>query len=1134
MNDRVAASPPGPSCSIRDAGAEAFWLRVLERELPLLDLASDRPGRRQVEHDPDRRSREFSPELLVALEARSAERGTTLSATLLAAATALLVRLSGQEEVLLAFVPELEGAAEGGEHPQDREARPFRSYGAMDASFRTLLGEAARAHEAAAEYRDCRFAQLVERMGARSEADREALTGFGLSVRRSDADGGSELDPFDLGMEVVCAEASLRVVLRYDGNHYDRATIDRWLENLENLLHAVVEDDDRSVGALPILTDDEEQQLLIDWNDTHAEVPEGRCLHELFEEAAAAHSDSTAVTLPALADTPELRLSYGELDRRANQLARLLLSRGVGEGSFVAMCVDRGPNVLISMLGVLKTGAAYVPLDPRLPPDRLSYMMEDSGAAALVSQQAIAEKLELEAGVQIFLDRDAEPIAAQPEDSPAIELSSEASAYVIYTSGSTGRPKGIDIRHRSAVNFLAGMFVAPGIEQSARLLTVTTPSFDITVLDFYLPLFAGAEIIVARADESYDGRRLRELIEEYDVTVLQATPATWRLLFDAGWAGSPRLTALCGGEPMTKDLADTLAGSCRGLWNLYGPTETTVWATLERIDPGTERISVGRPIGNVETYILDPERRPVPIGAPGELYIGGAGLARGYLNRPELMADVFVAHPFRGDGSDGDEGSRLYRTGDLARYRADGKIECLGRIDWQIKLRGFRIELGEIESVLADYAAVEQAVVTAIGEDANEKRLVGYVRANREVTPDELRDHLRATLPEYMVPYAYVQLDEFPLTPNKKIDRKALVAPDPRDVAGTGAVRAASTPTEVALAGIWQRVLGLEEISVDRDFFELGGHSLLGFRVIEEIRQSLGVRVPAVDFFENPTISQLANCVDSFGEAGGAVGSRDERTGSRAVAWPNVPTTPADYGRVEQVLETAQASDRAAQPQSDKPFRMRESRIARRLLAPLYGIPRLSLRWLLETLILLLEGGDAYSVTLRKLYAKYHDIEVGDYSTGAFDVGRIKRTTRVGRYTTLTESLRIETANHPSNTISSHGLFYNRGLSFADGNEIPRNQVAIGHDVFIGHNATILFPTQTIGDGAIIAAHAVVSQDVPPYAIVAGYPAEIVRYRFSRETIARLTESRWWEAGLEELEAVKEEFTRPLEGDSVR
>jgi acetyltransferase-like isoleucine patch superfamily enzyme len=382
-----------------------------------------------------------------------------------------------------------------------------------------------------------------------------------------------------------------------------------------------------------------------------------------------------------------------------------------------------------------------------------------------------------------------------------------------------------------------------------------------------------------------------------------------------------------------------------------------------------------------------------------------------------------------------------------------------------------------------------------------------------------------------MVPPAFVQLEEFPLTPSKKVDRKALPAPGLDDAVELGEGGAASTPTEQVLVDVWCSLLGLRDVGVHADFLDVGGYSLLGVRVIEEIDQRLGVRLKPADCFEYPTVSLLAARVDAVAMSGASSEVAGASAPVREMASERVTSVPADLRRVLEAIEGA--SSTSIRP-SSKPFRMRESWIARFMLAPLYQIRRAFFRRVLDWLILKLEGGEAYTVTLRRLYSKHFDMEIGDYSTGAFDVGRVKRTTRIGRYSTLTESLRIETANHPANAISSHALFYVRALSFADGSEIPRNRVEIGNDVFIGHNATILYPTQKIGDGALIAAHAVVSEDVPPYAIVAGYPATIVRYRFSPGKIAQLLESRWWDARLEDLEQVKDEFTRPLEGRSVR
>jgi len=396
----------------------------------------------------------------------------------------------------------------------------------------------------------------------------------------------------------------------------------------------------------------------------------------------------------------------------------------------------------------------------------------------------------------------------------------------------------------------------PGLSREDRLLAVTTLSFDIAVLELLLPLVVGGQLILARSNDVYDGARLVNLIDHYDVTAMQATPATWRLMIEAGWSGSESLKALCGGEPLPLELANSLAERCDSLWNMYGPTETTIWSTISKIEEEATRISIGRPIANTEIYILDSHLEPVPIGTPGELFIGGDGLARGYLDRPELTSERFIDHPFVDE-----KGARLYRTGDLARYRGDGEIECLGRVDFQIKLRGFRIELGEIESVLEQFDGVEQAAVTTCGDGAAEKRLVAYVRGDGEFTPGDLRQHMRAHVPDYMVPFAYMQLDEFPLTPNGKIDRKALPDPD-LDVSVGSDTTAPRTETERRLAEIWCEILGLASVGAHADFFDIGGHSLIAVRLTSRVLDAFEVKISLRDVFEIPVLNEQASRID--------------------------------------------------------------------------------------------------------------------------------------------------------------------------------------------------------------------------------------------------------------------------------
>ncbi|MBW8765735.1 MAG: amino acid adenylation domain-containing protein, partial [Geodermatophilales bacterium] len=513
----------------------------------------------------------------------------------------------------------------------------------------------------------------------------------------------------------------------------------------------------------------------------------------------------------------------------------------------VGIGLERSLEMVVGLLAVLKAGGAYVPLDPSYPAERLAFMQEDSGVAAVLTAELLRSGLPA--------------AAAAPESS----VGPRNVAYVIYTSGSTGRPKGVQVPHGALANFLAAMAETPGLAADDRLLAVTSLSFDIAGLELYLPLMLGGRVVLASREEAADGRRLQALIAGSGATVLQATPATWRLLLESGWQGGEGLKALCGGEALPPALASALRPRVGSLWNVYGPTETTIWSTVAEVT-GEGPISIGRPIANTESYVLDEGGRPVPVGVPGELLLGGVGLARGYLRRPELTAERFVPNPF------GEAGSRLYRTGDLARWRASGVLECLGRIDHQVKVRGFRIELGEVEAALARHPDVAAAVVVAREEASGERRLAGYVvpreAAGGESLTRDLRALLRRSLPEHMVPTAWVQLAALPLTPNGKVDRKALPAPE-RAGTEAGAFTAPRTPAEEVLAGIWEQVLGRDAVGAHDNFFDLGGHSLLATQVVSRVRESFGVELPLRQVFETPALEGLARAVEELRAAGG-------------------------------------------------------------------------------------------------------------------------------------------------------------------------------------------------------------------------------------------------------------------------
>ena len=512
--------------------------------------------------------------------------------------------------------------------------------------------------------------------------------------------------------------------------------------------------------------------------------------------------------------------------------------------------------MLVALLGILKSGAAYLPSDPEFPTQRIAYMLEHASVRILLCQQALADSLPQTDAEILYLDRPGHEVDSQPKTRPVVAIQPEHLAYVIYTSGSTGRPKGVQITHGSVVNFLESMRREPGLVEDDVLLAVTTLSFDISVLELFLPLACGARVVVAPRQAVLDGAVLGQLAHECGATVMQATPSGWRLILEAGWPNGFRPKALCGGEALPTDLAGSLLRHVGSLWNMFGPTETTIWSTIHRVTETTS-IPIGKAIANTSTYVLDSEMQPVPIGVPGELYIGGVGLAQGYLGRPELTAQKFVPDPFSNK-----PGSRLYRTGDQVRFLADGTIDFLGRIDHQIKLRGFRIELDEIETVLDRHPGITQSVALVREDTPGDRRLVAYVvSANGAAAVSEWKDALREGLPYYMIPSAIVSLDEFPVTPNGKIDRKRLPRPGQESLEQDQEYRAPSDEVERALAELWGRVLNLTEVSVRANFFELGGHSLLAAQLFALLEEVYGKRIPLATLFQRPTIEQLAQCL---------------------------------------------------------------------------------------------------------------------------------------------------------------------------------------------------------------------------------------------------------------------------------
>ncbi|MEF9386894.1 non-ribosomal peptide synthase/polyketide synthase [Ralstonia solanacearum species complex bacterium KE056] len=612
-----------------------------------------------------------------------------------------------------------------------------------------------------------------------------------------------------------------------------------------------------SLRSLAVLPEAERHQQIEAWNRTEAAYASASTLHGLVEAQATRTPDAIAV------EHGTSKLSYRELDRQANRLAHRLIAQGVVPDARVGLCVERGLPMVIGVLGILKAGGSYVPLDPSYPRDRLAYMLEDSALVAVVAQSGTRDRL----GDRLMavVDMDEVSWQAEPSHRPEVAgLSSHHAAYVIYTSGSTGRPKGVTVEHRQVVNLLESMRGVLAMTEADRWLAVTTLGFDIAGLELYLPLISGAAVIVLDREASRNAQSLSAALENSGATVMQATPSTWRLLLESGWSGRPGLKALCGGEALSGELSRRLRARVGRLWNVYGPTETTIWSSAREVDAadaGQGVVPIGRPIANTQVYVLDVRQQPVPLGVTGEIYIGGAGVARGYLNRPELTAERFVVNPFHGEGRE-----RMYKTGDLGRWLPDGSLEYQGRADAQVKLRGFRIELGEIEARLSQCAGVREAAVTVREDASGEQRLVAYYvsgEANvsgEAIEAQALREQLQASLPEYMVPAAYVKLEHLPLTPNGKLDRKALPTPEGQAYAST-AYEAPQGEVEVALAGIWQTLLGVERVGRHDDFFALGGHSLQAVRLVAQVRTQLGAELGLTELFAQPSLSAVAQAI---------------------------------------------------------------------------------------------------------------------------------------------------------------------------------------------------------------------------------------------------------------------------------
>ena len=660
---------------------------------------------------------------------------------------------------------------------------------------------------------------------------------------------------YDIFWNVIESADGLRIDCDYNTDLFDKATIVRWLACYEALLESVVADANKPVTRISYIPGAELHKIIEGFNDTRTGYPRTQCVHALIEEQARATPGAVALRFDDDA------VSYQDLDARANRLAHHLRARLGSDGGRIGVLADRSPDMVIALLAIWKAGFAYVPLDPAHPQARLRYVLSDAGVSGVVS--SLAAKLELPSDLAVVdLGSERLAIESRPAVAPDANTNAESTAYLIYTSGSTGAPKGVEVAHRSLVNLLCSIAHRPGVGRTDTLLAITTIAFDIAALELFTPLLVGATVAIARRDEVSDGNRLLAAIGRSGTTIMQGTPASWRLLLEAGFRSRPGFKMLCGGEALPRELADRLLEGGGALWNMYGPTETTVWSSCGEVLAGNDPITIGQPIANTQLHVLDRYDQPAPFGVSGQLHIGGDGVAKGYFRKDGLTSEKFVLDPFG-------LSSRLYRTGDFSRRLPTGEIQLLGRADTQIKLRGFRIELEEIEAVLS--RNVGAAAVALRQDSAGKPMLVGYlVGASAEGWSDEaLRSKLGEDLPDYMIPSIWVRLNSMPVTPNGKLDRAALPALE-ITVPQEQAFAAPKTPLEESLASIWAGVLKLDRVSRDSDLFSLGANSIHLFQIAARANRK-GIGLSARQLLDHRTVAAVAALIETDGGSPSAV-----------------------------------------------------------------------------------------------------------------------------------------------------------------------------------------------------------------------------------------------------------------------
>ena len=837
-----------------------FWKQAFATPVMPLELPADRARPAVKSFRGATEKRMLGAELYKSVKRMGAANGCTLFVTLLAAFQALVGRLADTDEVVVG-VPTAGQSALEGEILVGHCVNflPLRSRWTATTTVSEHLAATRRVLLDAYDHQDTTLGSIVRQLSLPRGTNRLPLAEVQFNLERlgeelaftdlqtSVAANAKQFVNFDLFCNVVESPRGLAIECDYNSDLFDRETVSRWLGLFETLLDRMTTHVAFPLVTVPMLPDHEREQTMVALNRTVTPYPEHEGMHTLFAAQAARTPNAIAASFGD--DT----LSYAALDRRANQVAHYLRRHVGHEAARIAIMMDRSLDMLVALLAVMKAGHAYVPLDPRHPSARLQHILRDSQAAGLLVSGPFPVDEQHAFALVCNLTIDAAAIAAEPQTPPAHAFDSSQLAYIAYTSGSTGLPKGVCVPHRALVNLLGAMAHRPGLTSRDVVPAITTISFDIAALELFLPLCVGARTVIVDSAEVMDGNALLSRLARCGATTVQATPTTWRLLLEAGFRPWPGLRLLAGGEALPRGLANQLLADGNELWNLYGPTETTIWSAACAVTAGDGPVTIGGPIANTSFYVVDRHGQPVPIGVPGELLIGGAGVANGYLNLPAMTAEKFIANPF-----DASAAPRLYRTGDLARHRPDGQVELLGRLDQQVKLRGFRIEIGEIEAVLARHAGLKASAVMLREDQPGMAQLVGYTvsEPGYDHTPAQLRALLTPYLPDYMVPTRWVRLTSLPTTANGKLDRLSLPRPDQGELPVSLLFNAPTTPNEIRLAAIWASVLHIPQVGVDDDLFDLGADSIHLFQITAQARHQ-GLSLTAKDLRQHRTIARL-------------------------------------------------------------------------------------------------------------------------------------------------------------------------------------------------------------------------------------------------------------------------------------